>query len=451
MNAHSLAQQGLDRRTLLGGGLAVGGAAAAAMLAGARGADAAALPAGPLVVVSTLNSQAIQAAINALPTSGGTVQLVDGTYNVTSSIVLRTTCALVGASRAGTILRLAPAVNANVIKNLDVVNGNPNIVVRSLTIDGNRAGQKAGTAAHGIEFHRCANLVIDDLEVHDCVTNGITLSGDGVITRVGRLSNVYAHDNGYNGLNSYWAMREMLYTGLICDRNGNDGIGLGHSEAVVSGVQCNRNGRDGFRVDSVFSTELTGITANLNGRNGIALVALIDSVGASWNAHNNGQKTAASDVFFDDHVISYGMSDHCVVSAVSCGPVHVSTWGTPYPQTPTETYGMSFASGIVGNIAVLGVYNSGGKLGRYLLPPVTAGSKLLITEHEFGQPDFRLVRGNFEIPGGNLAHGAGGNVGFYGTTPIAKPTVSGTTGGQPALKSLLAALAKLGLITNSTT
>ena len=44
-----------------------------------------------------------------------------------------------------------------------------------------------------------------------------------------------------------------------------------------------------------------------------------------------------------------------------------------------------------------------------------------------------------------------GNVGFYGTAPAAKPTVSGSRGGNAALDSLLTALAGLGLITNSTT
>jgi hypothetical protein len=44
-----------------------------------------------------------------------------------------------------------------------------------------------------------------------------------------------------------------------------------------------------------------------------------------------------------------------------------------------------------------------------------------------------------------------GNVGFNNVTPIAKPTVSGSRGGNAALASLLTALANFGLITNSTT
>ena len=44
----------------------------------------------------------------------------------------------------------------------------------------------------------------------------------------------------------------------------------------------------------------------------------------------------------------------------------------------------------------------------------------------------------------------GSSIGFYGTTPIAKPTVTGARGSNAALTSLLTALANLGLITNST-
>lgn len=44
----------------------------------------------------------------------------------------------------------------------------------------------------------------------------------------------------------------------------------------------------------------------------------------------------------------------------------------------------------------------------------------------------------------------GGNVGFYGTSPQGKPTVSGSRAGNAALADLLNELAGLGLINNST-
>lgn len=43
----------------------------------------------------------------------------------------------------------------------------------------------------------------------------------------------------------------------------------------------------------------------------------------------------------------------------------------------------------------------------------------------------------------------GGNVGFYNTTPVVKPTVTGSRGGNAALASLLTALASQGLVTDS--
>lgn len=45
----------------------------------------------------------------------------------------------------------------------------------------------------------------------------------------------------------------------------------------------------------------------------------------------------------------------------------------------------------------------------------------------------------------------GGEVGFNGTAPIAKPTVTGSKGGNAALASLMTALANYGLVTDSTT
>ncbi|MFD1657006.1 hypothetical protein ACFSL4_01830 [Streptomyces caeni] len=45
----------------------------------------------------------------------------------------------------------------------------------------------------------------------------------------------------------------------------------------------------------------------------------------------------------------------------------------------------------------------------------------------------------------------GTTLGFYGATPAARPTVTGSRGGNAALASLLTALATLGLITDSTT
>lgn len=54
-----------------------------------------------------------------------------------------------------------------------------------------------------------------------------------------------------------------------------------------------------------------------------------------------------------------------------------------------------------------------------------------------------------ELTSTGLAH-LGSTLGFYAATPVTKPTVSGSRGGNAALASLLTALATLGLITDGT-
>jgi len=81
-----------------------------------------------------------------------------------------------------------------------------------------------------------------------------------------------------------------------------------------------------------------------------------------------------------------------------------------------------------------------------VIDPDNAGSGIVLIGAT-GDDDMRLT--NIEIDGA-LNHD-GSTVGFYNTTPIAKPTVTGAKGGNVALGNLLTALANLGLLTDSTT
>ena len=53
------------------------------------------------------------------------------------------------------------------------------------------------------------------------------------------------------------------------------------------------------------------------------------------------------------------------------------------------------------------------------------------------------------VLGGDLSH-QGGKIGFFGTAKAARQTVSGSRGGNEALRNLLTALAAYGLIVDST-
>lgn len=81
-----------------------------------------------------------------------------------------------------------------------------------------------------------------------------------------------------------------------------------------------------------------------------------------------------------------------------------------------------------------------------VIDPDNAGSGIVLIGAT-GDDDMRLT--NIEIDGA-LNHD-GTTIGFYNTTPITKPTVTGAKGGNVALTNLLTALANLGLLTDSTT
>lgn len=72
-----------------------------------------------------------------------------------------------------------------------------------------------------------------------------------------------------------------------------------------------------------------------------------------------------------------------------------------------------------------------------------AGGQLVIDTNAIAPAESPSFTGAVHI--GNSAS----SLGFFGASPSARPSVSGSRGGNPALASLLAALAGLGLVTDA--
>lgn len=84
------------------------------------------------------------------------------------------------------------------------------------------------------------------------------------------------------------------------------------------------------------------------------------------------------------------------------------------------------------------------------------GSSEYLGVWDYANSKYHLLMRRGAGPGGGLttlssAVAVRGDVGFYGRAPVAQPTVTGSHEGNPALASLLSALAGLGLISNSST
>lgn len=161
--------------------------------------------------------------------------------------------------------------------------------------------------------------------------------------------------------------------------------------------------------------------------------------------------------------------NYCLVNNAQAG----SGLPNPYFQA-TGTDANIGINNVAAGKGVFNWYNSG-SLSRTLFRVTDAGSgtgssvnTLAINAHDAGSNPYIAAIGsdtNIDVrtvgkgTGGFIAQdGASGvkiqanttGVGFFGSTPTAKPTISGSRGGNAALASLLTALAAYGLITDGT-
>ena len=88
----------------------------------------------------------------------------------------------------------------------------------------------------------------------------------------------------------------------------------------------------------------------------------------------------------------------------------------------------------------------GGSINFYTAPAGTTGTTV-----NSAVPRLVIDGAGLCTFGNNATVRINGNVGFYNTAPVAKPTVSGAKGSNAALASLMTALAALGLVTDTTT
>ena len=118
-------------------------------------------------------------------TGGVEVHLPPGTYWCKSTVVIPTGCTLVG-SGAGTVVKAADGLNADVIANDSAATA---VQIRDLKVDGNRANQT--TAGNGINLDSSDDAVIANVVVSNCYDDGILLTDCArpILTGVAALSN----------------------------------------------------------------------------------------------------------------------------------------------------------------------------------------------------------------------------------------------------------------------
>ncbi|MDO8682781.1 MAG: glycosyl hydrolase family 28-related protein, partial [Armatimonadota bacterium] len=131
----------------------------------------------------------------------GIVWVPAGTYvfrelrnNLSCCIQLPSNITILGVGPASH-LRLANDTFLSLIYNSNFSAGNTNCGLKNIRVNGNRLNNASGSA-DGVVFNNVADLILEDVVIDNCRGDGLWL--DSLETP--RLTRVYSHDNGRNGI-----------------------------------------------------------------------------------------------------------------------------------------------------------------------------------------------------------------------------------------------------------
>jgi len=167
----------------------------------------------------TADDAQINAAITALPTNGGTIVLMEGTYDITATISITKPVKLCGVGWS-TILK--PSADVSVITVGNGSTAETDVEICHLQIDGNKSSLTS--TSHGVYF----NTSISRSSVHDC----------------------YIHDTHDTGIHMVTVNQVNIYDNLIVDvgtgsAGGGIGFNSGSYRCTVSGntiISPNKHG-----------------------------------------------------------------------------------------------------------------------------------------------------------------------------------------------------------------
>jgi parallel beta-helix repeat protein len=203
----------------------------------------------------------IQAAIDALPSTGGIIQLSEGTFNLASvdgdhSIDLsRDNVIFRGSGMGATKLFIGNGVRKN---GIGAVNS-ANITISDLEIDGNKANNTEGapngdSIQNGIYFRNVDYSTIERVSSHDNIFHGIFLVGDSDYNRV--VNNKLIR-NRYRGIHAHTSVDYNYYGYNYLFENG-DGTGTyGGLFVIFNGATYNII--EGNHIEATKSTGVGGI------------------------------------------------------------------------------------------------------------------------------------------------------------------------------------------------
>lgn len=318
-------------------------------------------------------------------------------------------------------------------------NGYRNRIIGNTVTDCGDAGIESGIGMVG--------TVIEANTVDGSYGPNILVRDNDGTTIIGNICTGNTHEaaGNYGGgiavLDQTDVSRRISIIGNTCRDNTGAGIMLAPDSTlvgrdfIVSGNHCRDNAGAGINVWAVPGTPVTGNLCAQNGSHGIFIkpVAATGECGMAVSGNTCDGNTG--------HGIRV-QGQYLTVTGNRC---YDSSGGS-------QTHGLGIATSQANYVTAVGNDFSGNATGGISDDAAGVGHTIL---HNRGHENNRVyessafeltVTANFKV-GNNLQ--VAGNVGFYNTAPVAKPTVTGSRGGNAALASLLTALAGQGLLTDS--
>jgi hypothetical protein len=414
------------------------------------------------------DTAAIQAAVDyVFSNGGGTIAFPSGTYLVTTIVKVWTgavTINLVGEGKRSTrIFKFGTSTNP--VFDFSSVPGvlETYSEISDMSINGNNV------AAAGIRLTNWARGVIRNVFINNCVRG---LHSRGALVFSVYDCTIQSNVFGYfceKSTDNIYANLVQFFGGQI-SANSTWGASISDASGVhFIGTDLSANG-----VAGNVSTGAIYIDSSVDDETGYANIAL-DGV---WLEVNNGYALrvdgATGLILTVKDCVFSGNEDPATIGFT--GKIFSSSITGCIAGSPSDTIVVNAERSYVAN-SVIAVLTDTSTQIRHINVGTSADQiadtfKGPFKRMELGTEDFLYGRSD-QISGGGTndidfyLYGSGKQnffvnatnplslgsaaIGFYGTAPIAKPTVTGSAGGNAALASLLTQLAALGLITDSST
>jgi len=216
----------------------------------------------------------IESALSDLPSGGGMVLLLEGTYYISDSIDIPKSFTVLTGVGWSTKLYLVDGSDCNVI---NVSGGDDNTFICNLQIDGNKDNQTAGY--------------------------GISISGSAL--NKNNLSGVllcYIHHCYGYGINLNYANRGLIFGNQLQYNNMGLRIVNGDAYRIIAN-RCMNSADSGIFLSAANECNLIGNTCNSNGGDGIELAGADYSIIIGNRANNNSGYGLSIDANSDNNLV----------------------------------------------------------------------------------------------------------------------------------------------------